>query len=283
MLEHQHRFRLQRMAAVFGVSRSGYYQWRRTGEEPGEKALRRAALDEKINKAFTQGKQRDGARRIQVALAENGDHADLKTILNSMKRQGLKAKAARKFKVTTDSNHQLPVAPNLLEQNFSADAPNQKWVGDITYLLTNEGWLYLAVIIDLYSRAVIGWSMNSRMTAELTCKALQMALLRRGRPKNVIVHSDRGSQYCSTAYRNLIAKHQLIQSMSRKGNCWDNAVAESFFHTLKVELLKDEPLTDRVTLQQQVFEYIEVDYNKTRRHSAIGYLSPENYELKKVA
>jgi putative transposase len=283
MLEHQHRFRLQRMAAVFGVSRSGYYQWRRTGEEPSEKALRRAALDEKINKAFTQGKQRDGARRIKVALAENGDHADLKTILNSMKRQGLKAKAARKFKVTTDSNHQLPVAPNVLEQNFSADAPNQKWVGDITYLLTNEGWLYLAVIIDLYSRAVIGWSMNSRMTAELTCKALQMALLRRGRPKNVIVHSDRGSQYCSTAYRNLIAKHQLIQSMSRKGNCWDNAVAESFFHTLKVELLKDEPLTDRVTLQQQVFEYIEVDYNKTRRHSAIGNLSPENYELKNVA
>ena len=163
MLEHQHRFRLQRMAAVFGVSRSGYYQWRRNGEEPGEKALRRAALDEKINKVFTQGKQRDGARRIQVALAENGDHADLKTILNSMKRQGLKAKAARKFKVTTDSNHQLPVAPNLLEQNFSADAPNQKWVGDITYLLTNEGWLYLAVIIDLYSRAVIGWSMSSRM------------------------------------------------------------------------------------------------------------------------
>ena len=275
MLEHQHRFRLLRMAAVFGVSRSGYYQWRRTGEEPGEKALRRAALDEKINKAFTQGKQRDGARRIQVALAENGDHADLKTILNSMKRQGLKAKAARKFKVTTDSNHQLPVAPNLLEQNFSADAPNQKWVGDITYLLTNEGWLYLAVIIDLYSRAVIGWSMSNRMTADLVCSALNMALFRRGFPKSVIVHSDRGSQYCSHDYRDLIKKHQLVQSMSRKGNCWDNAVAESFFHSLKVEALQDEPIMDRETMRQHVFEYIEVDYNKTRRHSALGYLSPE--------
>lgn len=283
MLEHQHRFRLQRMAAVFGVSRSGYYQWRRTGAEPGEKAQRRAALDQKISQAFTQGKQRDGARRIQVELAESGDKVDLKTIFNSMKRQGLKAKAARKFKTTTDSNHQLPVAPNLLEQDFSSDAPNQKWVGDITYLLTNEGWLYLAVIIDLYSRAVIGWSMNERMTAELTCDALKMALFRRGFPEGVIVHSDRGSQYCSMAYRDLIAKHQLTQSMSRKGNCWDNAVAESFFHTLKVELLKDEPLTDRATLKQQVFEYIEVDYNKTRRHSAIGYLSPENYELKKTA
>jgi transposase InsO family protein len=268
---------------VFGVSRSGYYQWRRTGAEPGEKALRRAALDQKISQAFTQGKQRDGARRIQVELAESGDKVDLKTIFNSMKRQGLKAKAARKFKTTTDSNHQLPVAPNLLEQDFSSDAPNQKWVGDITYLLTNEGWLYLAVIIDLYSRAVIGWSMNERMTAELTCDALKMALFRRGFPEGVIVHSDRGSQYCSMAYRDLIAKHQLTQSMSRKGNCWDNAVAESFFHTLKVELLKDEPLTDRATLKQQVFEYIEVDYNKTRRHSAIGYLSPENYELKKTA
>ena len=148
-----------------------------------------------------------------------------------MARQGLVAKAARKFKVTTDSNHTLPVAPNLLEQDFNATGPNQKWVGDITYLMTSEGWLYLAVIIDLYSRTVIGWSMSNRMTADLVCDALKMALFRRGRPKKVIVHSDRGSQYCSHDYRDLITKHQLVQSMSRKGNCWDNACAESFFHS----------------------------------------------------
>lgn len=283
MLEHQHRFRLQRMAALFGVSRSGYYEWRRTGQELTPKAQRQAILDKKISAAFLLSKQPDGARRIRAALAELGQSVDLKTVFNSMKRQGLRAKAARKFKVTTDSNHQHPVAPNLLEQQFQSDAPNQKWVGDITYLQTIEGWLYLAVVIDLYSRAVVGWSMSSRMTAELTCDALKMALLRRGKPKGVITHSDRGSQYCSTSYRELIAKHQLTQSMSRKGNCWDNAVAESFFHTLKVELLKDEPLTDRNTLKQQVFEYIEVDYNKTRRHSSNGYLSPENYEMKNIA
>lgn len=283
MLEHQHRFRLQRMAELFGVSRSGYYEWRRTGQELTPKARRQAILDKKISAAFLLSKQRDGARRIRAALAEQGQSVDLKTVFNSMKRQGLRAKAARKFKVTTDSNHQHPVAPNLLEQQFQSDAPNQKWVGDITYLQTIEGWLYLAVVIDLYSRAVVGWSMSSRMTAELTCDALNMAVLRRGKPKGVITHSDRGSQYCSTSYRELIAKHQLTQSMSRKGNCWDNAVAESFFHTLKVELLKDEPLTDRNTLKQQVFEYIEVDYNKTRRHSSNGYLSPENYEMKNIA
>ena len=278
MLEHQHRFRLQRMAAVFGVSRSGYYQWRRTGAEPGEKAQRRAALDQRIREAFTQGKQRDGARRIQVELAENGDKADLKTIFNSMKRQGLKAKAARKFKTTTDSNHQLPVAPNLLEQDFSSDAPNQKWVGDITYLLTNEGWLYLAVIIDLYSRAVIGWSMNARMTAGLTCHALKMALFRRGFPEGVIVHSDRGSQYCSMAYRDLIAKHQLTQSMSRKGNCWDNAVMERFFLSLKTERVWQCDYANHAEAMTDIADYIVGFYNSVRLHSKLGNLPPNAFE-----
>ena len=171
----------------------------------------------------------------------------------------------------------------MLGRDFSASAPNQKWVGDITYLYTREGWLYLAVVIDLYSRAVVGWSMNSRMTADLVCDALTMALFRRGRPKNVIVHSDRGSQYCSYAYRGLIEKHHLTLSMSRKGNCWDNACAESFFHSLKVEAIYGEPVMERETMRQTVFEYIEIDYNRTRRHSANGYLSPEDYESKYIA
>lgn len=200
-----------------------------------------------------------------------------------MRRQNLVPKAARKFKVTTNSDHKLPVAPNLLEQDFSASAPNQKWVQDITYLMTGEGWLYLAVVIDLYSRAVVGWSMSSRMTANLVCDALRMALFRRGMPEGVIVHSDRGSQYCSHAYRDLAAAHDLQLSMSRKGNCWDNACAESFFHSLKVEAVQYEPIMDRETMRQAVFEYIEVDYNRTRRHSALGYISPENYELKNAA
>ena len=201
----------------------------------------------------------------------------------SMSRQSLVAKAARKFKVTTDSHHKHPVAPNLLEQNFTATAPNLKWAGDITYLYTSEGWLYLAVIIDLYSRTVVGWSMASRMTSELVCDALKMALFRRCFPTGVIIHSDRGSQYCANDYRALEQKHQLVQSMNRKGNCWDNACVESFFHSLKVEALQDEPLMTRDQMRQTVFEYIEVDYNRTRRHSALGYLSPENFELKNSA
>jgi transposase InsO family protein len=195
----------------------------------------------------------------------------------------LVAKAAKKFKVTTDSDHQLPIAENVLARNFDASAPNQKWVQDITYLWTSEGWLYLAVVIDLYSRAVVGWSMDTHMKAQLVTDALTMALFRRGFPKGVIIHSDRGSQYCSHAYRDLVSEHYLHLSMSRKGNCWDNAVAESFFHSLKVEAIQYEPIMTRDEMRHAVFEYIEVDYNRTRRHSAIGYQSPLHYEQQKVA
>ncbi|PTP53198.1 IS3 family transposase, partial [Vibrio splendidus] len=189
----------------------------------------------------------------------------------------------RKFKCTTDSKHKMPVAPNLLAQDFNATAPNPKWAGDITYVATSEGWLYLAVIIDLYSRQVIGWSMDTRMTASLVCDALSMALFRRGFPEQVITHSDRGSQYCSKDYRDLISTYNLKQSMSRKGNCWDNACVESFFHSLKVEAIQYEPIMTREQIRQTIFEYIEVDYNRTRRHSALGYLSPMNFEKQNVA
>lgn len=271
------------MVSVLSVSRSGYYQWRKTGSEPSARQQKRTQRDQKIKEAFEASKMRDGARRIQAELAEQGKPANIKTIADSMKRQRLIAKAARKFKVTTNSDHQLPVAPNLLQQDFVASQPNQKWVGDITYLMTSEGWLYLAVIIDLYSRAVVGWSISTCMTADLVCDALKMALFRRGFPTNVIVHSDRGSQYCSKAYRGLIKQHKLQLSMSKKACCWDNACAESFFHSFKVEAIHDEPIIDRETMRQVVFEYIEVDYNRKRRHSANGYLSPANYELINVA
>ena len=280
MHRHANQFSIYRMADVLDVSRSGYYAWKKAFKTPSSRASKQWQLDQKVKRAFEGSKRRNGARRIQVDLKEQGNHYDVKTISRSMRRQNLVPKAARKFKVTTNSNHKLPVAPNLLNQDFTATVPNQKWAGDITYLMTSEGWLYLAVMVDLHSRAVVGWSMGTRMTADLVCEALQMALWRRGFPKQTIIHSDRGSQYCSAAYRDLIGKHELRQSMSRKGNCWDNACVESFFHSLKVEAIQYEPIMDRESMRQAVFEYIEVDYNRTRRHSALGYLSPEAYEQK---
>jgi putative transposase len=236
-----------------------------------------------VKRAFEDGKGRSGSPRLVLDLADAGFPCDRKTVANSMIRQGLRAKAARKFKVTTNSKHKLPVAPNVLGQDFSATKPNQKWVGDITYLWTDEGWLYLATVIDLYSRLVVGWAMSERMTANLVCDALTMALWRRGMPTGVTVHSDRGSQYCSAMYRSLLNKHGLTCSMSGKGNCYDNACAESFFHTLKVEAIHGERFETRERIRQVVFEYIEIDYNRNRRHSANGQISPEAYEAKLVA
>jgi putative transposase len=175
------------------------------------------------------------------------------------------------------------MSENLLRQDFCASGPNQKWSGDITYLRTDEGWLYLAVVIDLWSRAVIGWSMSSRMTAQLACDALQMALWQRKCPENVIVHTDRGGQYCSADYQTLLKQHNLRGSMSAKGNCYDNACAESFFHSLKVECIHGERFASREIMRTTVFNYIECDYNRWRRHSACGGLSPEQFENQNLA
>lgn len=228
---------------------------------------------------FDQHKQRYGARRLQRQMAqEDGTHYNLKTVAASLQRQGLVAKAARKFKATTHSHHNLPVFDNVLAQDFTATSPNQKGVGDITYLWTDEGWLYLAVILDLFSRQVIGGSMAERMTADWVGDALQMAVFKRKRPNEVIVHSDRGSPYCSHAYRQRLEKNQLWGSMSAKGNCYDNACAESFFHSLKVEAIHGERFTTREAMRQTVFEYLETDYNRIRLHSANGYQSPVDFE-----
>jgi transposase InsO family protein len=271
------------MCRVLGASRGGFYRWVKRGQQPTAQQQRRDRLDQQVAQAFETAKKRKGSPRLTRDLAKQGHHYDRKTVAASMKRQDLRAKAAKKFKATTNSNHNLPVAPNLLQQDFSATAPNQKWVSDITYLWTEEGWLYLAVVIDLYSRLVVGWALAERMTADLVCQALQMALWRRKMPKGVIVHSDRGSQYCSTVYQGLLTKHQLICSMSAKGNCYDNACAESFFHTLKVETIHGERFATRVEMHSAVFEYIEVDYNRNRDHSAIGYMSPAVFEALNAA
>ena len=283
MFEHQHCFAVKRMAIVLRISRSGYYDWLKKGSRLSDQTLKQQSRDMKIKALFDDSKGRYGATRIQKDLIEDGSSAAIKTIGDSMRRQQLVPKAAKKFKVTTDSDHQLPIADNLLERDFSAEIPNQKWVQDITYLWTSEGWLYLAVVIDLYSRAVVGWSMNKHMKASLVTDALTMAMFRRGMPKDVMIHSDRGSQYCSHAYRDLAKEHDFKVSMRRKGNCWDNAVAESFFHSLKVEAIQYEPIMTRNEMRQAIFEYIDIDYNRKRRHSAIGYKSPFNFELKNIA
>lgn len=283
MDEHRGIFGISAMCRVLQVSRSGFYAWRHRESHPSPRQRRREQLDEAVKEAFDARKGRSGSPRLVHDLADAGHYHDRKTIADSMRRQGLRAKAARKFKATTNSRHNLPVAPNLLQQDFTATAPNQKYVGDITYLWTGEGWLYLAVVIDLYSRLVVGWAMSERMTAQLVCDALQMALWRRRMPTGVIVHSDRGSQYCSGAYQQLIKEHGLLCSMSAKGNCYDNACAESFFHSLKVEAIHGELFATREEMRQTVFEYIEVDYNRTRRHSANGFISPVAFEAQKVA
>ncbi|EHY2067033.1 IS3 family transposase [Escherichia coli] len=281
--KHQAEFSIKAMCRVLRVARSGWYTWcqRRTRISPRQQF--RQHCDSVVLAAFTRSKQRYGAPRLTDELRAQGYPFNVKTVAASLRRQGLRAKASRKFSPVSYRAHGLPVSENLLEQDFYASGPNQKWAGDITYLRTDEGWLYLAVVIDLWSRAVIGWSMSPRMTAQLACDALQMALWRRKRPRNVIVHSDRGSQYCSADYQALLKRHNLRGSMSAKGCCYDNACVESFFHLLKVECLHGEHFISREIMWATVFNCIECDYNRWRRHSWCGGLSPEQFENQNLA
>ena len=282
MERHRRAFRIVLMVRILGVSRSGYYAWRNR-VDVSERQHAREKRDALVARAFAARKSRYGSPRLVLDLCDARHSCNRKTVASSLRRQGLRAKAAKRFEVTTNSKHDLPVAANLLEQNFNAKAPNEKWVGDITYLWTDEGWLYLATVLDLYSRRVIGWSMSERMTASLVCNALTMALWRHQLPRGVIMRTDRVSQYCSNDYQRLLNKHGLVCSMSGKGNRYDNACAESFFHTLKVELIHGERFATRGLMRQAVFECIETDYNKTRRHGALGYISPEAFEASRVA
>lgn len=279
--KHETCHRVALMCRVLNVSRSGYYGWR--DRPPSDRAQADARLTADVRRVFDEHKGRAGAVRIAKQLRTEGQRVGKNRIARVMKMEVLVARATRKYKATTNSNHKLPVAPNLLEQGFTAIAPNQKWVSDITHIQTDEGWLYLAVVLDLYSRLVVGWSMSERMTVDLVSDALTMALWRRKMPKGVIVHSDRGSQYCAHAYQRLLRNNQLICSMSKKGDCYDNAAMESWNHSLKVEAIHGERFTTREMARAQVFEYIEVYYNRKRLHSTLGYLSPESFEAQKVA
>ncbi|WP_096859009.1 IS3-like element IS3 family transposase, partial [Escherichia coli] len=276
--KHQAEFSIKAMCRVRRVARSGWYTWCQRRTRISTRQQFRQHCDSVVLAAFTRSKQRYGAPRLTDELRAQGYPFNVKTVAASLRRQGLRAKASRKFSPVSYRAHGLPVSENLLEQDFYASGPNQKWAGDITYLRTDEGWLYLAVVIDLWSRAVIGWSMSPRMTAQLACDALQMALWRRKRPRNVIVHTDRGGQYCSADYQAQLKRHNLRGSMSAKGCCYDNACVESFFHSLKVECIHGEHFISREIMRATVFNYIECDYNRWRRHSWCGGLSPEQFE-----
>jgi putative transposase len=260
-----------------GVSRSAYYGWLHSSPTRREQAD--AELTPVIQAIFTKSRATYGTRRIRQSLLRQNLSVGRRRIGRLMGAAGLACKTKRKFKATTDSKHNLPVADNLLDRQFTADKPDQVYAGDITYIHTQEGWLYLAVVIDLFSRQVVGWSMAEHMRASLVNDALVMALWKRKPGKGLLWHSDRGSQYASTSHRKLIKHFGIRQSMSRKGNCWDNAVSESFFHTLKTELVHHRHFQTRAEAKQEIFEYIEIFYNRERLHSANNYWSPVDYEM----
>jgi len=259
------------------VTRSSYYEWLNNS---GFNDINQDELIiSKMEPIFKQGRATYGTRRMKRQLLQAGLKVSRRRISRLMKKAKLICKTKRRFKVTTDSKHNLPIAPNLLDREFNVSKANRYWVGDITYIPTQEGWLYLSVVIDLYSRQIVGWSMDSRMKAELVNKAMLMAIWQRKPDKNLVWHTDRGSQYASISHREILAQHYIIQSMSRKGNCWDNAVSESFFHTLKTELTHQCKFKTREEAKHVIFEYIEVFYNRIRIHSANDYLSPVDFEI----
>lgn len=262
---------------VLDVSRSGYYAWR---DRPASaRARRQEDLREKIQAVHEENRQVYGSPRICQALAAQGETVSENTVAKMMKKHRIAAKTKRKFvPCTTDSRHANPVAENVLDREFSAELPNQKWAVDITYIPTDQGWLYLAGVIDLCSRMIVGWSMAGHMRCELVSDALQMAIDRRQPGGQLLHHSDRGIQYTCEDYMHLLQSHSLQPSMSGKGNCWDNAAMESFWATLKTELVHHDKYANHDQARASIFEYIEVFYNRKRLHSSIGYKSPEAFE-----
>lgn len=264
------------LCRTLSVSCTGFYAWCRRGLSP--RAREDAALKVEIRAAHVASGKRYGSPRIHADLRAGNQHVGRKRVARLMREEGLEGQRKRRFRVTTDSRHSLPVAPNHLNRDFSVSGPNKVWVTDITYIWTREGWMYLAAILDLFSRRVVGWSMDSYLERKLALDALFMALKTRRPEPGLIHHSDRGIQYASTDYQSQLRERGIVCSMSRKGDCWDNAVAESFFSTLKAELVHRTDYVSRSQARASVFEYIEGFYNGRRRHSALGYLSPVEHE-----
>jgi putative transposase len=273
---HRPLWRLRTMCRLLRVSKSGYFAWR-DGREPPRRSSDRS-LSVQIATVYHQYRQVYGSPRIHRQLRAEGILVGRKRVERLMREAGIRVLPRRRFVRTTDSNHDQPIAPNLLEQDFRASAPNQRWVTDITYIPTGEGWLYLSAIVDLFSRRVVGWAMDGRMDRTLVLRALDMALGNRRPAQGLIHHSDRGSQYASEDYRQALQDAGITASMSRRGNCYDNAVIESFWHSLKNELVHRRDFATRAEATQAIFDYIEVFYNRVRLHSSIGYRSPAEFE-----
>ena len=269
--EQQHNYDIKVLCEILDVSKSGYYDWLK--RPIGKRAKRRAELLEAIRRVHQESRQVYGSPRIHKELKNRGATVNEKTVADIMRKASIQAKTRRKFKATTNSNHELPIAPNLLNRQFHNRALNDVWVSDITYIDTGEGWLYLSVFLDLGSRKVVGWSMDSTMTAELVLNAFRMGITNTGIAPNM-VHSDRGSQYASDLFRSELEFRGCVQSMSERGNCWDNAVAESFFGSLKREAVYHYRFATRSQAKACIFDYVEAFYNRFRLHSALNYLTP---------
>jgi transposase InsO family protein len=276
MAKHSGTYGVEKMARVLSVSRSGYYAWM---DRPDcMRMCQKAELTEQIREIQRQVHHRYGTPRVTKELARRGRSVGHNRVARILREKGLGARPKRRFRVTTKSAQGPAVAENKLDRHFWAAAVNQKWVSDITYVATAEGWLYLCVIVDLYSRRVVGWSMGTSLATELVTAAFMMAVMQRRPPRGLMFHSDRGTQYASRAFRKGLARHGMLQSMSRKGECWDNACAETFFKTLKTELIGQRIYRTREEAKAAIFEYIEVFYNRVRLHSYLGYTTPAEYE-----
>lgn len=276
MKDHSGMFPVKKMAQALKVSRSRYYSW--LDAPPSAHARRDKELGDVIERIYRDNRGAYGSPRIHFDILDAGIHCSRKRVARIMREKGLRGRQKRRFKATTDSRHDFPVAPNLINREFTVESPNRVWVSDITYIWTLEGWLYLCIILDLFSRIAAGWAMDSRITKELAINALSMATSHRKPEPGLVFHSDRGVQYAADDFRERIAEYKMIQSMSRKGDCWDNACAESFFATLKNEEVFNRSYKTRAEAMQSIFEYIAVFYNRKRRHSFLDYVSPEDYE-----
>jgi len=278
---HRDQFEMTRSCRVLGVSRTGYTQWR--SRPPSARSRANAQLDAQVASMHAQSGRSYGRARLVKALGAQGMPVGPERVRKSLKRQGLHPVYKRPYRVTTDSDHRKPVAPNVLNRGFDGWQPNQAWVGDVTYIATDEGWLYLACVMDLASRRIVGWSMSDRIKAGLVCEALKSAYWRRKPAAGLIMHSDRGSQYASADHRALLKDYRMIQSMSRKANCWDNSPMESFFKTLKVERIYQVRYTTRAQARLDIVNWIEGFYNGQRLHSSIGYQAPVQREISLMA
>jgi len=274
--EHASHYQITRLCSVMNVSRRGYYDW--LSRSDSARAIANRELLVEIKRLFYQNREVYGAPRIYHALLKQGVECGLNRVARLMRENKLVPKTVKKFRVTTDSRSSRNPAGNLLDRKFTAGKPNEKWVADVTYIPTREGWLYLATVLDIYSRKIVGWSMSDRLLSELVQKALENAIDARQPAPGLLVHSDRGKEYYAAEYQQLLTKYGLICSMSRRGECHDNAVMESFFHSMKVEDTHEHDFKTRAEARARLFDYIEIFYNRQRLHSSIGYQSPIEFE-----